>query len=117
MKGKPGNGSDLLRGNTPALVLAVLQSDPAHGYAIVKRIADLSEQGLMMKHGTLYPVLHALERDGWVSGEWEHPDGERPRKVYSITDAGRTELARHTSEWKRFASTINSVLGVSFEPG
>ena len=117
MNRKFDNGSDLLRGNTPSLVLAVILNDPAHGYAIVKRIADLSEQGLLMKHGTLYPVLHALERDGLVCGAWEHPESERPRKIFSITEAGRTELARHTSEWKRFASTINSVLGVSFEPG
>lgn len=110
------NGSDLLRGNTPALVLAVLQEEPAHGYAIVKRISERAGNTLTMKHGTLYPVLHALERDGLVSGAWEHPENERPRKVYSITDAGRVELARHTDEWKRFANSINGVLGVSIEP-
>jgi PadR family transcriptional regulator PadR len=110
-------GSDLVRGNTPALVLAVLRNEPAHGYAIMKRIAEGAGESLNLKHGTLYPVLHALERDGLVSGQWEHPEIERPRKVYAITDAGRAELARHTDEWKRFASTINGVLGVTFEPG
>jgi len=112
---KSEKGSDLLRGNTPALVLAVLQAGPAHGYAIVKRISDRAGEALTMKHGTLYPALHALERDGLIAGAWEHPENERPRKVYSITEAGQAELARHKDEWQQFATTINSILGVRFE--
>jgi DNA-binding PadR family transcriptional regulator len=108
-------GSDLLRGNTPALILAVLQDGPTHGYAIAKRINETDASPLHLKQGTLYPVLHGLERDGFIAGNWEHPDGERPRKVYGITDAGRAELDRRTSEWRRFASSINTILGVQLE--
>ncbi len=110
------NGSDLLRGNTPALVLAVLADCPAHGYGIAKQINDVAGQRLQLKQGTLYPVLHGLERDGFVIGQWEHPEGERPRKVYAITDSGMAELSRRTKEWKRFASSINVILGVKLEP-
>lgn len=109
--------SDLLRGNTPALVLAVLREGPAHGYAIATRIDERADRPLHLKHGTLYPVLHGLERDGWVVAEWQHPEGERPRKVYAITDAGRAELARHIAEWRQFSRTIDEVLGVGLEPG
>ena len=110
-------GSDLLRGSTPSLVLAVLEEGPAHGYAIAKRINETANSPLQLKQGTLYPVLHGLERDGFVSGEWEHPEGERPRKVYVITPSGKAELARRTREWKQFAASVNTILGVSFEPG
>jgi len=109
-------GSDLLRGSTPALVLAVLQSGPAHGYAIAKLINETAGSPLHLKQGTLYPVLHGLERDGLVAGQWEHPDGERPRKVYVITEAGTADLARRTFEWTQFATSINTVLGVKLEP-
>ena len=98
------------------MVLAVLQDEPAHGYAIVKRIRERAGQELTIKHGTLYPVLHGLERDGLVTGAWEHPENERPRKIYSITKAGSAELERHKAEWSRFAATINGVLGVRLEP-
>jgi len=109
------NGSDLLRGNTPALVLAILQDGPTHGYAIAKQINESAKSPLHLKQGTLYPVLHGLERDGFVIGQWEHPDGERPRKVYGITDKGRAELARRTFEWKQFATSINTILGVTLD--
>jgi DNA-binding PadR family transcriptional regulator len=113
---KPSDiGSDLLRGSTPSLVLAVLHEGPAHGYAIAKRINKAAESPLQLKQGTLYPVLHGLERDGFVTGEWEHPEGERPRKVYAITPSGNAELVRRTNEWKRFAASVNTVLGVKFE--
>jgi len=104
--------SDLLRGNTPTLVLAVLRDEPGHGYAITKRINARTDNALSMRQGTLYPVLTALERDGLVEGQWEHPEGERPRKMYVITDAGRAELERRTEAWRKFASGVNQVLGV-----
>jgi DNA-binding PadR family transcriptional regulator len=105
--------SDLLRGNTPTLVLAVLgEEGPTHGYGIAKRINALAEDALSMRQGTLYPVLNGLERDGFVTGEWEHPEGERPRKVYVITDAGREELVRRKAAWQRFTAGMGRLLGV-----
>lgn len=105
------NASDLLRGNTPTLVLAALADGPQHGYAIAREINKRTNNSLQFKQGTLYPVLHTLEHEGLVLGEWQHGLGERPRLVYAITDAGRTELARRVSTWKTFAEAMNTMIG------
>ncbi len=102
---------ELLRGSTPTLVLAVLKDGPRHGYAIARDVNRRSNDALKFKQGTLYPVLHALERDGLIAGAWEHEEGERPRKVYTITDAGRAELDRRMQAWSKFSLAINSVIG------
>ncbi len=102
---------ELLRGNTPTLVLAVLKDAPQHGYAIAREINRRSGNALKCKQGTLYPALHALERDGLIAGEWEHGDGDRPRKVYSLTEAGKAELARRVKAWSRFSAAVNEVIG------
>ena len=92
--------SELLRGNVPTLVLSALASGPQHGYAIAQEINTRTRNALKFKQGTLYPVLHTLEREGLVSGEWRHDTGARPRLVYAITEAGQVELARRVSAWK-----------------
>lgn len=104
--------SDLLRGNTPILILAVLEEGPTHGYGIAKRINAMTGDALTMRQGTLYPVLNGLERDGFVAGQWEHVEGERPRKVYRITEAGTADLARRKAVWTRFVTGVNQILGV-----
>jgi len=102
---------ELLKGNTPTLVLAVLSAGPQHTYAIGRIIKERTGDALKFQRGTLYPVLHALERDGLVSGQWETEEGERPRRIYAITDAGRKELARRTETWNRFAWAMNQLIG------
>jgi PadR family transcriptional regulator, regulatory protein PadR len=102
---------ELLRGNTPTLVLAVLQDGPLHGYAIAREINRRSNQTLQCKQGTLYPALHILEQDGLICGEWQNEAGERPRKVYVITEAGLAELNRRVQTWTQFSSAIDSVIG------
>ena len=104
---------ELLRGSTPTLVLAVLKDEAQHGYAIAREVNRRTEGALKFKQGTLYPVLHALERDGLIAGQWEHLDGERPRKVYTITSAGRVELTRRAQVWQRFSGAVSSVIGTS----
>jgi PadR family transcriptional regulator PadR len=89
----------------------VLQDSPQHGYAIALEINRRSNNALKLKQGTLYPALHALERDGLIVGEWEVPEGERPRKVYRITEAGRAELAQRARSWSAFATAMESVIG------
>jgi PadR family transcriptional regulator, regulatory protein PadR len=101
----------LLRGNTPTLVLAVLEDGPLHGYAIAREINRRSDQALQCKQGTLYPALHALEQDGLIRGEWQNEPGERPRKVYVITEVGITELRRRIQTWSQFSLAIDSVIG------
>lgn len=82
-----------------------------HGYAIAQEINRRSNNALNLKQGTLYPALHALERDGLVVSEWEVQEGERPRKIYQITEAGREEWARRTQAWSEFATAMQCVIG------
>ena len=100
---------ELLKGNTPTLVLAVLEDAPQHGYAIAREINRRSGDALRCKQGTLYPALHALEQGGLIAGEWE-TGGERPRRVYTITDTGRAELARRIQTWTRFSAGVSRII-------
>lgn len=102
---------ELLKGNTPTLVLAVLRDAPLHGYAIARDIERRSNNALKFKEGTLYPALHALEREGMIEGEWRKEGNERERKIYHITPAGLMELEKRTRLWNSFSSAIHSVLG------
>ena len=104
------NSANLLRGNTGTLVLAILRDGPAHGYAVASQIARRSEQGLEFKQGTLYPLLHELEKDGFIVSEWEIPANERPRRVYTITESGHAELARRLAVWRAFSHAVSLVL-------
>jgi PadR family transcriptional regulator PadR len=101
---------ELLKGNTRTLVLAILSDGPQHTYSIGQIITSRVGDAVQFKRGTLYPVLHALERDGLVSGEWEH-EGDRPRRTYTITPAGRTELAQRAHQWHRFAQAMSHLIG------
>ena len=106
-----GNERELLKGNTPTLILAVLHDAPMHGYAIAQAIEKQSGDILKFKYGTLYPALYSLENTGLIVGQWEHLESERPRKTYSITDAGRAELASRTTAWSQFALAVNNIIG------
>jgi PadR family transcriptional regulator len=100
-----------LKGNTPTLVLAVLRDGPLHGYGIAREIERRSGNALRAKEGTLYPALHALEREGLIAGEWRKEDGSRERKVYLLTPAGLAALEQRTRTWTEFASAVSRVLG------
>ena len=102
---------ELLRGNTPTLILAALKDGALHGYALAREINRRSNNALQCKQGTLYPALHALEQEGFIVGGWEYDTGQRPRKVYSLTEEGHTELDRRIKTWKQFALAVNSVIG------
>jgi PadR family transcriptional regulator PadR len=101
---------ELLKGNTPTLVLAVLRDGPLHGYAIAREIERRSGNALTFKEGTLYPALHALERQGLISGEWNREEGARERKVYAVTPGGLAALNDRVRGWSQFVSAINDVL-------
>ena len=103
--------SELLRGNVPTLVLSALTDGPRHGYAIAQEINSRTGNALKFKQGTLYPVLHILEWENLVTGEWRHDTGTRPRLVYAITEAGRVELARRVHAWKTFAQAMDTMIG------
>lgn len=103
---------ELLKGNTQMLILAVLRTDPLHGYAIAREIERLSGSDLKFRDGTLYPALQQLEHAGMIVGAWEPTEKAPPRKVYRITEAGRSELERRMGAWDRFTRSINTIIGL-----
>jgi PadR family transcriptional regulator, regulatory protein PadR len=102
---------ELIRGNIPTLILSVLVGGPCHGYAIGRRIEQLSENALRLREGALYPALRVLEQDGFIAGRWEAQIGVPSRKVYEITSAGHAELARRTSEWRQYVRIVGKLIG------
>ncbi len=105
------NTEQLVKGNTPMLILSLLAEKPMHGYAIAKEIERRTAELLRFREGTLYPTLHEMEQKGWVQGSWESTGGGRERKVYSITPQGLQELQRQQHAWQRFRNAIEAVIG------
>ena len=101
---------ELLKGNSPMLVLAVLAQEPRHGYAIAREIERRSQGALRCREGTLYPVLHALERDGLVAAAWERAANGKERRVYRITEKGAAALVERQSAWERFTQGVRQVV-------
>ena len=107
---------DLVKGDLPALVLAVLERQPLHGYGIAREVKRLSDDALTLKEATLYPALRVLEQDGLIVGQWEPQEKGADRKVYTLTDAGAKEARRRTQELKNYAMLIHTVLE-KLDPG
>jgi PadR family transcriptional regulator PadR len=103
---------ELLKGNVPALILAVLSDGGLHGYAIAREIERRSGGILEWKEGTLYPALHALEKDGLIEAQWENNERGPSRKVYALTQEGKNDLKRRSAMWSQFSRAVNDVLGI-----
>src|SRR5438105_5206498 len=101
---------ELLKGNTPTLVLAVLKDGALHGYGIAREIERRSSNALKFKEGTLYPALHALEREGMIIGRWQKEGNARERKVYTITPAGLAALDRRARTWTGCGTAIHQII-------
>lgn len=95
-----GIGKDLVAASATPLVLAILSEGESYGYAILKRVAELSHQELRWTDGMLYPVLHRLERNGCVKASWGTSESGRRRKYYRITDRGADELGEQRRQWR-----------------
>lgn len=100
----------LLRGAATTLILLVLRESPSYGYQIVQDIKARSAEAFDFPEGTIYPLLYGLEADGMIKGDWKPGTGERKRKVYRITAAGRGELERRISAWDRYAGGMRAAL-------
>lgn len=92
------------------LVLVMLRTRPRYGYEINKELELLSHGRLIFQAGTLYPILHKLERKELITSAWEHLPDERPRRIYVLTDKGRTEVDRQVKEWVDFATAVGNVI-------
>jgi len=106
----PPTRSDLLQGTLDVLVLKTLSSGPMHGWGISQRIQQVSEDVLAVNQGSLYPALHRLEEKGWIQAEWGNSENNRRARYYSLTRAGRRQLAEETESWERFAAAVARVL-------
>ncbi|WP_067451021.1 PadR family transcriptional regulator [Actinomadura macra] len=100
---------DAVRGHLDGLLLAVLETGPLHGYAIIAAVQDRSDGVLELRTGTMYPALNRLERLGLLRSSWQSV-GERRRRCYELTDAGRRSLADERAAWREFTTAIGSVL-------
>jgi PadR family transcriptional regulator len=105
-----GKPTDLVQGTLDLLILKTLSLQAAHGWAIAKRIEQMSSEVLQVQQGSLYPALHRLEQQGWISSEWTDSDTGRRAKVYSLTRTGRAHYARELESWERLSEAVNLVV-------
>src|ERR1700709_1457222 len=96
--------SDLLQGTLDMLILTVAAMGPIHGYALSKRIRQISKDVLQIQQGSLYPALHQLEDRKWLQAEWKDAESGREAKFYRLTAAGRKQLDVETTNWERLSS-------------
>ena len=111
VKQRQDENGELLKGNTPTLLLAVLHQGPLHGYAIAREIERRSNDALQLGEGSLYPALRTLERDGLVFSRWEPQPAGPARKVYELTEAGHAELVKRTQSFRQFVEAVENVIG------
>ena len=102
--------TDLLQGTLDLLVLKTLALEPMHGWGIVLRIQQISGDVLQVQPGSLYPALHRLEHQGWITAEWGDTDASRRAKYYSLTRAGRKQLEKEAEQWRRLSGAVTSLL-------
>jgi PadR family transcriptional regulator, regulatory protein PadR len=102
--------SKLLQGTLDMLILKALSLGPMHGYGVGQRIQQLSEDALRVEEGSLYPALHRIERQRWIQSEWGMSENNQRAKFYTLTAAGRRELAAEESAWDRLSAGIMKVM-------
>ena len=106
--------TDIPLGTLDVMVLQCLHSmGPLHGYGIARRLEQVSEEGLQLKQGTIYPALVRLQEKGWIRADWGVSDNNRKAKFYSITRTGRKQLVVKTAQWNILASTMARLLKVA----
>ena len=102
--------SDLVQGTLDLLILKILALEPLHGFAIGQRLKQLSADVLQVSDGSLYPALHKLEQEGWITAEWRPTENNRRAKFYSLTRLGRRALEREKANWGRLSAAISMVV-------
>ncbi len=102
--------TDVLQGTLDLLIMKTIALEPMHGWAIAQRIQQFSDDLLRVQQGSLYPALHRLEHQGWITAEWGASENNRRARFYSLTKAGRQQLAFEVSKWDRLSAGVNLVL-------
>ncbi len=103
--------TDLVQGTLDLLVLKVIALEPMHGWAIAQRIRQISGDVLQVGQGALYPSLHKLEQNGWISSKWAISENNRRAKYYTLTKAGRKAMEQEAAQWERLSTAITLVVG------
>ncbi|HXU30541.1 MAG TPA: PadR family transcriptional regulator [Thermoanaerobaculia bacterium] len=102
--------NDLVLGTLDLLLLKILALEPMHGWAIGLRLRSISNDVLQVSEGSLYPALHKLEQEGWITAEWKQTENNRRAKFYSLTRLGKSQLESETANWERLSSAISRVV-------
>jgi PadR family transcriptional regulator len=102
--------TDVLQGTLDLLIMRTIALEPMHGWAIAQRIQQISDDLLRVQQGSLYPALHRLEHQGWIAADWGASENNRRARFYSLTKAGRKQLAVEVSKWERLSAGVNLVL-------
>jgi PadR family transcriptional regulator, regulatory protein PadR len=102
--------SDLIQGTLDLLILKTLSLEPRHGWAIAKRIEQVSNEALQITQGALYPALHRLEHQGWIRAKWRTSETGRDAKFYELTGAGRAQLEKELAQWERLSNAVGLVI-------
>ena len=107
----PKPKSDLLQGTLDLLMLKTLELEPMHGWGISQRIQQVSEDVLQVNQGSLYPALHRLEEQGWISASWKTSENNRQAKYYTLTKLGHRQLVDEKDNWIRLSSAVARIVG------
>lgn len=102
--------TDVLQGTLDLLVMRTIALEPMHGWAIARRIRQMSSDVLLVGHSALYPALHKLERQGWIKSAWKTSETNRRAKYYALTRAGRKALAAEGANWERLSAAISAIV-------
>src|SRR5438477_2258027 len=102
--------SDLVQGTLDLLLLKILALEPLHGWAIGQRLKQVSGDILQASDGSLYPALHKLEQEGWITAKWKPSENNRRAKFYSLTRLGRRQLQKEAANWARLSNAITPVV-------
>jgi transcriptional regulator len=108
---------ELLQGTLDLLILRTLIFGPEHGQGIARAIQQTTQDELLVEHGALYPALQRLEDRGWIAAEWGTSANNRKARFYTLTRAGRRQLVRETTKWRRLAAAMGRVLGTEAREG
>jgi PadR family transcriptional regulator PadR len=105
--------SDLLQGTLDLLILKTLEPEAMHGWGISQRIQQISESVLQLNQGSLYPALHRLEEQGWITANWKASENNRQAKYYALTKRGRSQLVEERENWLRLSAAVGRIVGTA----